>query len=31
VTRAVRTGERVRLDGDRGVVERIEHGRASHR
>jgi pyruvate,water dikinase len=25
VTRAIRTGERLRVDGDRGVVERLEH------
>ena len=24
VTRAVRTGDRLRIDGDRGVVERLE-------
>jgi pyruvate,water dikinase len=26
VTRAVRTGDRLRIDGDRGVVERLERG-----
>ena len=25
VTRAIRTGDRLRVDGDRGVVERLEH------
>jgi hypothetical protein len=29
VTRAIRTGERVRVDGDRGVIERLERVRAA--